>query len=155
MSPTPKPHTTVWRNPLTSQDHRDVPLPLAARLDAIAAAARHRPDQPHSIERSQARQAAHDQLQYLLSAFSHRHAYRRLIDEIHAGDDGLLPISQDRLNELRNHAGTFAALRDLDVVWAVREGASIEDAALAAGISVDDAAAALSSYQAETEGSDA
>lgn len=155
MSPTAKPQTTVWRNPLTYQEHRDVPLPLAARLDAIAAAARPRADQPHTIAHSQARQAARDQLQYLLSAFANRGAYRRLVDEIHAGDDGLLPISQDRLDELRQRAATFAGLRDIDVVWALREGASIEDAALAAGISVDDAAAALSHYEAETEDSDA
>lgn len=143
MSPTPKPHTRVWRDPLTHQDYTDVPLRLADRLDSIATAARPRPGEGHSIERSVAQQAVREQLQHLLSAFGYRNAYRRLVDELHAGEDGLLPISEDRRGELRHQADTFAALRDLSVTWAVREGASIEDAALAAGITLNDAVAAV------------
>lgn len=95
------------------------------------------------MESSRAREQLRTQLQHLLMVFSHRAAYRRTIDEINAGDDGLLPISTDRRNELHDLARTFAGLRDLEVAFAVEDGASIEDAALAAGITLNDARAVL------------
>jgi len=141
--------TRDWLDPFTHQTYRAVPVRLADRLDAIAAPAVWRPTMTHSIELSRRREEIREQLKRLLSAFGHRVAYRRMIDEIHAGEDGLLPISEDRRAELRNLADTFAGLRDLDVVFAVQDGASVEDAALAAGITLEDAQAAFDNHDAD------
>lgn len=140
----------AWRSPLTYQTYERVPIGLAERLDELAAAARPVAGEAHSIERSRTRERARQQVDQLLRAFGYRDAYRRTIDELHAGDDGLLPISEDRRAELRATADTFAGMRDLAVAWAVQEGASIEDAALAAGISID---TALDAVRRETENS--
>lgn len=138
-----------WRSPLTFQTYRDVPGPLADRLDELAAAAAHNPDEPHSIERSWAREQLRCQIDELLQAFDHRDAYRRTRDEIHAGDDGLLPISDDRRLELSDRAATFASLRDHHVANAVEDGASLQDAALAGGITLHEARAIV--HQRKTD----
>lgn len=49
-----------------------MPVRLADRLDAIAAAAQWRPDMTHSIETSAACEQIREQMQHLLSAFGHR-----------------------------------------------------------------------------------
>ena len=98
-----------WRDPFTSQIWRDVPQRLAERLDAIAAAAAAHP--AGSIASSDARDELRSQVKHLLGAFAWRVAYRRTLDEIHAGEDRLLPISDDRRQELERAAQTFAAPR--------------------------------------------
>ena len=131
----------AWRSPLTLQTYRDVPEALADRLDELAAAAMPNAAEPHSIERSHARQQLRCQVDELLRAFSHRDAYLRIRDELHAADDGLLPISEDRRVELADRAATFANLRDHHVANAVEDGASLHDAALAGGITLQEARA--------------
>lgn len=126
---------------MTLQTYRDVPDALADRLDALAAVAIPNAAEPHSIERSQAREQLRCQVEELLQAFSHRAAYLRIRDELHAGDDGLVPISEDRRVELADRAATFASLRDHHVANAVEDGASLHDAALAGGITLHEACA--------------
>lgn len=142
----------AWRSPLTLQTYRDVPDALADRLDELAAAAMPSAAAPHSIERSQARQELRCQVDELLRAFSHRDAYLRIRDELHAGDDGLLPISEDRRVELADRAATFASLRDHHVANAVEDGASLHDAALAGGITLQEARAIV--HQRTTDAHD-
>lgn len=129
-------HTVDWTNPLTAATYA-MPARLAARLDELVA------DLPAGYDfSSQALNQYHairDQVAHLLSVYAGRRTYRRLRDELHAADEELLPIGPQRYHELRAAVSTTAVLRDLKVAYAIHDGVDAHDAALAAGISFDEA----------------
>jgi hypothetical protein len=79
-----------------------------------------------------------DQARVLLAVFDHTRALRRTESELARLDDGLLPASAERAGELERRRSTFAGLRALDVSFALEDGCTRYDIALAAGIPVVD-----------------
>jgi hypothetical protein len=103
-----------------------MPSELAERLEHLATL-----PYPNRVD-------AVDQARALLGLYDHTQALRRTENEIAHLDDGLLPASPERAGELEQRRSTFAGLRALDVSFALADGCTRHDIALAAGISIDD-----------------
>ncbi|MCA1699657.1 MAG: hypothetical protein LC790_12460, partial [Actinobacteria bacterium] len=125
----------------TYQTYHDVPQQLANRLDELHDAAGAAARKPKSIERAETLEQLRRQFDGLLKAYRFRDNYTRIRGKLHAGHDGLRPISDDRRLELTDLATRVASERDQHVAQALEAGATLQDAVLAAGITLDEARA--------------
>src|SRR5438309_210865 len=103
-----------------------MPPELAERLEHLATLPY--PDRAEAV----------DQARALLAVFDNTRSLLRTEGEIARLDDGLLPASAERAGELEQRRSTFAGLRALVVSFALEDGCTRYDIALAAGIPVDD-----------------
>lgn len=121
-----------WRDPFTARIWRGLPGPLADALDALVASTT-----PQEHRRWA---AVREQVGSALRIYAQRDALARAREELHAGDDGLLPASAERVDALRGHVRTFRELRDQAIAEGVNDhGCPIELAALACAIGAAEA----------------